>query len=485
MKTGLHVAARTFALTVEAGAPGAQHAVTRARVAEVHGDLKSTVFLLTDGFVRLCLLTSPAPMQSTEMRAAIIDALGSELGLQPEQILTLSSHNHCVPSFVEAPPPAGAVTGFKPAGSLSEPGRRLIAGLREAVRDLPAKLRPVRVEWGVAQERRFTYNRRGRRPDGSAYFIREEDRLLLGEDYTGEIDADAVTVLFRAEDRTPLAALVFFTGHPVTAYRPERMVVFGEWPQVACEELSERLGGIPVGFLQGCAGDISAKRMMTGTVEEAREFGRMLGGSFWTAVQSGRPVPAEPLQRHNATVALPLGPLPAVEELQRDLAEIDAFVRRARDGDPDTLECAGLNLPATVSPPYRARLIEMIRPWYEWALGIYARGELESLPRELPADIAVVRLGDIGIVAFPYEPFVRTGLKLRREAPLRCILPCGYSGGFSAGANGGYVPDATACGDRDYMASFHRYTRNRPPFRAPGGDTAADAAIRMMRTMIL
>jgi hypothetical protein len=34
-----------------------------------------------------------------------------------------------------------------------------------------------------------------------------------------------------------IAALTQFTGHPVTAYHPERPVVFGEWPQVACDAL--------------------------------------------------------------------------------------------------------------------------------------------------------------------------------------------------------------------------------------------------------
>ena len=39
----------------------------------------------------------------------------------------------------------------------------------------------------VGRERRISYNRKGRRADGTTYFMREEDRLLLGRDFCGDI----------------------------------------------------------------------------------------------------------------------------------------------------------------------------------------------------------------------------------------------------------------------------------------------------------
>lgn len=139
------------------------------------------------------------------------------------------------------------------------------------------------VEWGVAQESRFTYNRRGRRPDGRSYFIREEDRVLLGEDYVGTIDPDATVVVFRGANGKPVAALASYTGHPVTGYNPEKMTSHGQWPQVACERLSAHLGGVPVGFLQGSCGDVNSKHMLTGTLAQADEAGEQLGESFIAA----------------------------------------------------------------------------------------------------------------------------------------------------------------------------------------------------------
>ncbi|MBL9215677.1 MAG: hypothetical protein JNG83_09400 [Opitutaceae bacterium] len=478
----LKASAVTFAIQPTVGAAGAAHAVTGSAIAEVHGDLKTTVVLLSDGLTHLCLITSSVPVQTTEMRQAIYGAVAESAGLQPEQVIFVSSHNHCVPAFIEPVAPAPA-PGFAPLGRLNALGREFIGLLRAALAPLPGRLEPVTVEWGVSPETRFTYNRRGRRPDGRAYFIREEDRLLLGEDYRGEIDPDASVVLFRGA-RGVVAALAHFTGHPVTAYRPERMIVFGEYPQVAGEILAERLGA-PVAFLQGCAGDINAKHLLTGTVAQARQFGEWLAESFLKAVEGRRPSARSGLRRHGVLAQIPLAPLPPVAELQRDLDDIRRFVARGRAGDEDTRECVGMNFPRALTPPYRARLVEMVQPWYEWALRVQAEGRGDSVLKSLPVAVEVVRIGDVGLVALPFEPFVRTGLKLKREAPLPCILPCGYSGGFSGGSKCAYIPDASAADDREYMGGFFRYTRNIPPYQAPAGDAAATAGVRALEEILL
>lgn len=474
MKSSLKAAAATFSVTCAVGDP--THSRTGARVAEVHGDLKSTIVLLSDDYTQVAFVTSPLGIESTEFRGAIYARLGQLLGLEPEQVVCMTSHDHCVPASVDdatylwQKPP-----GIAPVGRLNALGERFIAGLDQAARSLAAALEPVTVDWGKALESSFVYNRRGRRPDGRAYFIREEDRVLLPPDYTGEIDPEAMVVCFQGATGRTVAALAFYTGHPITAFNPERMVVFGEWPQVACEQLSAHLGGAPVGFVQGCCGNINSKHMLSGTVEQSREFGRRLGEAFIRAYATRTPSVRGDLRRKSFTTGLPLAALPPLGQIEADLAEIDDFIRRGRTGDPATLECVGMNFPRALSPGYRAELVNMIRPWFVWARGMHRAGRADAVPAEYPVDIVVVRVGDVGVVGLPFEPFVRIGLRIKREAGLPCVLPCGYTN-----AAHGYVPDASACADREYMAGFFRYTRNRPPFAPPAGEAAASAAVQAL-----
>jgi len=475
MKSKLRAAARGFAVHPKVGDP--TEGRTGATLVEVVGDLKAAVVLFEDGDVRLALVTLPGETEIEEMRMAVEASARDLLGLRAEEIVTVSSHNHCVPIFVEDGTSAWRrLRGAPCRGRLNPLGRAFIGELRRAMDGLRESLVPVTVEWGRSKEERVTYNRRGRRPDGAAYFIREEDRLQLGDGYIGEIDPDATVVLLRGPAGEPVAAMAHFTGHPVSAYNPERPIAFGEWPQVACEALSAGLGGAPVAFLQGCAGDINSKYMLSGTVAQSRELGGYLGESFLRAANSLRRSERRDLKYRREPVDIPLAPLPSEESLRRDLAEIDDFIGRARAGDPETLFCVGLNFPLAISPLYRARLVEMVRPWYTWALAVRREDRLEEAPKALSVEIVVARFGDVGFAGMPFETYVRTGLKIKREAPLPCLLPCGYTL-----TENGYVPDASACDDREYMSSFYRYTPDRPPFRPPAGDAMAEAAVRVLQ----
>ena len=450
-KPVLKAAAQTFSTTPKIGQETAGH--LGAKIEKVYGDLKSTVVLLEYGDTKLCFLTSSLDGEDT---CKIL--IAKKLGLTKTQVVFASSHNHTVPSGSE------------------ELNRQFLEGLDSALQGLEKKLVPVTVEWGVAREERITYNRRGKRPDGRAYFIREEDRMELGDSYIGTIDPDATVVILRGKNGHPVTALTFFTGHPVTGYNPEHMVSFGQFPQVACEKLSSYLGGVPVAFFQGCAGDINSKYMLTGTIEQSRQLGEYLGDSFIKAANSVHISQRSDLQWARKKVNIPLAELPDTNSLKRDLASIDDFVRRGNSGDQNTMECVGMNFPKALTPPYRAKLVEMVRPWYVWALEQYRTGKAAETPKFLEIEIVVARLGDVGYVGMPFEPFVCIGLNIKRETPLPCVLTCGYTDGHY-----GYIPDSTACNDREYMAGNFRYSRTRPPYRAPGGDAVGEVAVPVLK----
>jgi hypothetical protein len=272
--------------------------------------------------------------------------------------------------------------------------------------------------------------------------------------------------------------LTQFTGHPVTSYHPETPVVFGEWPQVACDRLAEHFDkreNTPVGFLQGCAGDVNSKEMFCGGVQRAKEFGHMLGESYIHALANLKPSGRDGLDFVMEKVNVPLAPLPPRQVLLDELEEMDDFIRRGKSGDEETLLCVGLNFPRALTPAYRARLVELIRPWNQWALKLHEQGSVDSVPKHLEMTIAVIRIGDVGIVGMPCEPFQGIGRRIRRQSPLPISIPCAYMN-----ASHGYITDAANTGDREYMSAFYRYTKFRPPLKKPAGNVMADRAIEVL-----
>ncbi|MBL9215148.1 MAG: hypothetical protein JNG83_06700 [Opitutaceae bacterium] len=471
----LRAAAATFAVTPPVGAEsGASR--TSQKILEVIGDLKTTLVLFEDGATRMCFVTSSFGVNEPTLNAAIRGLVAKEIGLTPEQVVAGSSHNHTVPLVQVRNPANWGRPGVPPnREDANDLGWEFMDKLAQTARGLKGRTVPVTIEWGKAKEERVTYNRRGRRPDGSPYFIREEDRVLLDPSYIGTIDPDAVVVVLRGTNGAPVGALAFFTGHPVTGYNPEKMVSFGQWSQHACEMLSAHLGGVPVAFLQGCCGDINSKYLLTGTIEQAKELGGYLGESFIAATKTLKRSERSGLDFTRADVVIPQAALPPLDALERDLASIDDFIRRGRAGDEDTLQCVGMNFPRALTPVYRAKLVEMVRPWYVWAVDQRKTGEADKLKRGHPLGIVVARFGDVGYVGMPFEPFVRIGLRIKRDTPLPIVLPSGYTDGSN-----GYIPDATACDDREYMGGFFRYLPQRLPYTAPGGEAVAEVSVPIL-----
>lgn len=478
----LRAASLEFAILPEANALTSSR--TGARVAEVAGPLKTTVTLLEDDNLRLCLVTahflSPiAANVSTMFRRVIAD----DLKLPVSNVLLFVSHNHT--DVMVASNQRGAYGNYSvpPSEGLQEPkllpvGRELLAQLRSHARRLSAMLQPVTVWWAVGTEGRITYNRKGRRADGSTYLMREEDRDLMGVDFNGDIDRQAPIVVLKNVQGESVAALAQFTGHPVTAYHPEKPVVFGDWPQVACDVVAKHLSPskpVAVSFLQGCAGDVNAKGMFRGGVKLSEKYGRMLGESYIKALGQLKPSRRDGLNYVAVNARIPLGPLPSEKALNAEIGEMEDFIRRAAAGDQNTLACVGLNFPTELTPAYRGKLIEAVLPWSRWALQLRQTGKADMAPKHLEVEIYVLRLGDVGIVGMPFEPFQGIGRQIRSRSPLPLAIPCGY-----VNVSHGYLTDGPNTGDREYMSAHYRYTKFRPPFKKPAGDVLADKGVEIL-----
>jgi hypothetical protein len=454
---------------------------TGAVVQRVCGPLKTTLILLEDGPQRLCLVaTDFGAILAVNVSDLLRRALAEELRLPTSRVLLFSSHNHSGANLakngvsVYSLPPEGS-----PEPQLSATGRAFLDALRSDARCLPARLEPVTVWWAEGREERITYNAKGRRADGSTYFMREEDRVLVGEDFRGDIDRQAPLVLFKNQAGRPVCALAQFTGHPVTSYHPERPVVFGDYPQVACDVLAQRLSAsssVPVGFLQGCGADISSKKMFRGGVEEATRYGRMLGESLIAAIDKLRPSSRDGLDYAVEELQVPLAPLPSEQVLQAEIAEMEDFIRRTSAGDQNALRCVGMNFPRELTPAYRGKLVEAILPWSRWALDLRRTGRADTVAKYLRTELYLIRVGDVGIVGMPFEPFQGIGRQIRRASPLPLVIPCGY-----VNTSHGYITDAANTGDPEYPSCFYRYTRYRPPLKKPAGDVIAPKAAAVLK----
>jgi hypothetical protein len=167
--------------------------------------------------------------------------------------------------------------------------------------------------------------------------------------------------------------------------------------------------------------------------------------------------------------------VPRLRKLRRQLREIEDFVARCKAGDEDTLFCLGLNFPTTMPPHLRGKLLHRHRAWIEWAISLHTGKRLQEAPTELRLLLGAIRIGDVGIVGMPCEPFSGIGRQIKNGTDLPLAIPCGYMNGSI-----GYVPDAANTGDTEYMSTFWRMLSHSMPYRKPAGDNLAETGLGML-----
>lgn len=473
----LLAAAVAIRTPVKVGEPTAGH--TGARVKHVHSDFETVITLLECDGLRVCLLASHLGTSVDQLTDTIRTALADALAMPESNVLAASSHNHSVP-LLDVEPYNGWVAKRVPP-KLTRIGERFIRDIRAAARTLPCKLQPVTVWHGLGREGRINYNRKGRRADGSTYFMREEDRQLVGSDFRGDADDDAPVICLRGADGKTVTWIIHYNAHPVTMYRAEDFIASGDWPQIACERVGAKLGprGVPVSFLQGCAGDVNSRHQFSGDTKLAAQYGRWLADACIGAARAMKRSESRGMGFNIGIAKVPFASLPPLRSLEREKADMESFVARAEAGDEDTLRCAGLNFPRAMSPAYRGMLVSYVLEWTRWAIERHRRGNPNrGLPRTLDLEIHALRLGDVGLTFMPTEPFQGIGRQVRAASPMPLTIPVAYTNSVTGFI--GYVPDASNIGDGEYMSSFYRYTRYLPPFRKPAGDVMARVGVKLL-----
>jgi hypothetical protein len=373
----------------------------------VHDPLFATTLALEAGDARALIVTADLLGFDARFVAEARAEIARSVGIPAEAVLLCASHTHYGPS-----------TGAHEPGELPEPVAAYLAHLKFVLagtaRVALGQSRPVLL--GYAEGAcAIGVNRRERRQDG---------RIVLGQNPGGACDREVRLVRLDTTEGEPLATLVHFACHPVSAAGSMRQISADYIATV--RELVERFTGATCLFLQGAAGNINPIEMRH-SFEPARRLGVMLGGEAAKLFAGASCQPVAGLAAAAAQVELPAMTAASPEAAERAVADLEAEVRRLRD------ENAG----------------EGARWWAERRLR-RAESQRESLRTgvplaPVPAELCALRFGDVALVTAPAELFTETGMEIKRRSPLPRTLPVGYANGSI-----GYVPTPAAYPEGGY-----------------------------------
>lgn len=374
---------------------------TERSATNVVDPLTARALALDDGTNRVVICVVDSCMLPRDLIDRAKDEVSRHTGLSPDRLLVSATHTHSAPSAM------GCLgSRVDPAYAADLPGR-LAAAMTGAV----ARLVPARVGWAQREDWAHTFNRR---------WVRRPDRLLVdpfgqrnvrAHMHPGHESPDAVGPSGPVDPQLSVLALQRLDGRPLAVFANYSQHYYGS-PLLSSDyygrfarHVAARLGGDDtfVGIMsQGTSGDLmwmdyGAPRREIGYDAYARE----IAGQVAELVRGIEWREAVPVRMAERRVELGYRVPDAVRlAWAREMA--------ARLGD---------RLPQSQPEIYALEAIYLNeRP----------RTELK---------MQALRVGDLGIAAWPNEVFALTGLKLKRQSP----LPATFNVELANGAEG-YIP---------------------------------------------
>ena len=394
---------------------------TRRVSSGVLDPLRAKAMVLDDGDTRLAVVA----VDLVGFPSALVAALRERIGDEFPHLMVTCTHTHTGPvigsSFV-----SGTETGYI--------ATTLLPGIERACREAAAALGPFRVLHGEAIEKGVAFCRRywmrdGRvmtnPPKGYPDIVRPESEIDHG-----------VHVFAFEQDGVTRAIVVNASNHTDTIGGNE---ISADWPGHMARYVCEELGrDVPLMLLNGPSGNVNHfdpdRPERQASYAESKRVGLGYATAVRTALARATEIDASTLGVQSVTRHIPY----------REVSEADlAAARETLKTELEVEEAEG-DLTAEDLAKGDPRVDRM------YAQHLLGFAELRKERDGEDIEINAFRLGDVGFVGLPGEPFCQIGTGIKAESPFAvtavfalCNGVVGYVPMPEHFERGGYEPKTT------------------------------------------
>jgi neutral ceramidase len=380
----------------------------------IHDELHVRCLVLDDGQTQIAFAICDNVGIAREVFDAARTMITAETGLAADHVLMSATHTHSGPS----------ARGWKRLvpSELTDYQQFVARRIADAVRCALNNREPARIAWGSVAEPSQIFNRRFyctdpevlKNPFGGVDQVcmnppRQHPSIVRP---AGPTDPEISFLSVQSTDGRPISLLANYSLHYVGGVRGAD--ISADYFAIFADRIAELLGAAKqdppfVGIMtNGTSGDV----ISTNFQAEAQKF-----------------EPYEKMRRIADIVAQRVHEAHAALEFH-DRVTLSATLRElplaVRNPSPEQLEWARTTLAKPEDAP-KYYVLER-----EYAQRIL---DLETAPTEISVPLQAVRIGDVGIVAIPFEVFAETGLSIKEHSPLQPTFTISLANGSY-----GYLP---------------------------------------------
>lgn len=411
----LQIGAATCVITPPIGS-WVQGAGAARRAERIRDDLEANSLYLTDGKTPLLIISCDLAGLESAAVQPIREAISSETGIPPRQVLITCTHTHSGPSVIRTNYHFPVDVAY-----IKQLHDWLVRLAREAV----DSAQPGKIGWGKGTAQ-IGFNRRVCWADGT-HTMHGDARRPDFAGLEGPDDPSHLALFAVGDDNKPLAVVYHNTTHTTSFYGAG--LYSSDFPDEARQILRHELGTIPVLYLNGPQGDIAMDNQLQRQNEsrEARlkRIGRMLADETLRLYRQADFLPSVVLGHEHKDLRIEVR-LPDAKQLQ----EAREVLQQVDAGE----KIGGMKL-------------------------ILAFGTVLLQERfgEQPVDtvpIHVVRIGDIALMTQPCELYCQFGLDIKRRSPTPLTAVVGLTDGYC-----GYCPTIAGILGGGYSGQPINWTR--------------------------
>ncbi len=391
---------------------------------KVNDPLLARCLVLDDGAIRLLIMVVDTIAINYDMQEAVKAAASKATGIPAERMLICATHTHSGGSLI-----SGLGTQADPDYCEYLPGR-----LVECIERAAGNLRPARLGWAAEDHPDGTHCRVFiRRPDclDADPLGRRNVRAMMHPGYQnpqflgpcGPADPQVSVLAVQGPDGRPMALLANYSMHYFGA-EPISADYYGDFARIVSQRLAAGDDSLIAMMSHGTSGD----QQWQDYANPAKPISRV---EYATAVAEAALRAYQRIEFHES-VPLAMAERRLTVQLRQPDAEAQAWADKmmaAMNGrDPQT------------RPEVYAREIVLLR-------------EMQAVEQKLQ----VVRIGDLGIAAWPAEVYAITGLKLKLQCPLEPMFNIELANGSV-----GYIPppELRPLGGYNTWPARHTMTQN-------------------------
>ncbi|MDH7501706.1 MAG: neutral/alkaline non-lysosomal ceramidase N-terminal domain-containing protein [Verrucomicrobiota bacterium] len=250
---------------------------------------------------------------SAEFAAPALKSIQDKHGLNPGQVIIVSSHSHSTPVL------EGPLNGMYPLGpaeseQIKNYGDKLRAQIVEVVGAALADLAPARIEHGIGRCT-FAMNRR-------AFTAKD---VVIGENPDGPVDWDVPVLRITGTNGTVRAIVFGYACHATTVHGDDFYTVTPDFPGYARAHLESVYPGATAIFLTGMGADCNPSPR--GSLLTSKGHGLELAGAVAGVLNHPMRDVTAPIQFSYATANLPLEAPPAREKIEQDAQSRNQYIR--------------------------------------------------------------------------------------------------------------------------------------------------------------